>query len=111
GFGVTDCDGGILVQEKHRDWLADNIAAANDDCMLAADGEVAALENFDDACRRAGGESGAAGLEFAGIHGMESIHIFGWRDGVEEKLGVDLLGKRELNQDAVDVVSIVEGID
>jgi|SRR5216110_1257953 len=39
---------------------------------------------------------------------MKTIHVLGWMDGFEDALGVDLLGKRELDQDAVDVVVVIQ---
>ncbi len=58
GFGVADCDGGILVEQQHGGGLADDVAAADDDGVLAGDGNIAALEDFDDAGGRAGARAG-----------------------------------------------------
>ena len=105
---MADGDGGVLVEQQHGGGLAHDVAAADDDGVLAGDGNVAALENFDDAGGRAGRESGAAGQQTARVHGMKAVHVFRGGDGVEEGLGVDLRGKRKLDEDAVDVVARVE---
>jgi len=108
GLGVADGDGGVVVQQKHGGGLAYDVAAADYHSVLAGDGDVAALEDLDDTRRRARREGGATGLEAAGVDGMEAVNIFLGRDGVEEGLGVNLLGQRKLDEDAVDVVAGVE---
>ena len=105
---VADGDGRVLVQQQHGDGLADDVAAADDDGVLAGDGNVAALENLDDSGGRAGRERGTAGLQAAGVDGMKAVDIFLGRDGIEQRLGVDLRGQRQLDEDAVDVVAGVE---
>ena len=107
-LGVADCDGRVLVQQEHGGGLAHNVTAADDDGVLAGDGNLAALEDFNHAGGRAGRERGTAGLETAGVDGMKAVDILGRRDRVEEGLGVNLFGKRKLDQDAVDVVAGVE---
>ena len=66
----------FCVEQQHGDGLADNVAAADDDGVLAGDGNVAALENLNDAGRRAGRERRTAGLQTAGVHGMKAVDVF-----------------------------------
>ncbi len=110
GLGMADGDGGVLVEEQHGGGLAHDVAAADDDGVLAGDGNVAALENLNDAGGGAGRERGTAGLQTAGVDGVEAVYVFCGGDGVEEHLGVDLFGQRKLDEDAVDVVAGVEGV-
>jgi hypothetical protein len=110
-FGMADGNSCILVQQEHGGGLADDVAAAHNDSMLAGDRKATALENFDDACGRAGREGWTAGLQAACIHRVEAVDVFGWIDGVEELFGVDLGGEGELDEDAVDFVAVVEGSD
>ncbi len=42
---------------------------------------------------------------------MKAVDVFGGGDGVEEDFGVDLVGQRQLDEDAVDFVAGVEGGD
>jgi hypothetical protein len=107
---VANRDRRVLMQQQHRRGLAHDIAAAHDDGVRAGHGNPAALEDLDDAGRGARGERRTASLQSAGIDGMKSIHILGRVDGVEQSLGVDLGGKRQLNENAVDVVAVVEGV-
>ena len=73
---MADGDGRVLVEEQHGDGLADNIAAAYYYRVPAADGDVAALENFNDSCRGAGGQRGTAGLQAACVYGVEAVYVF-----------------------------------
>jgi len=76
--------------------------------MLTGDGDLASLENLDDARGRAGRERGAAGLESAGVYRMKAVDVLGGIHGVEEGLGVDLFRQWKLNEDTVDVIARVE---
>jgi len=105
---VADGDGGVLVEEQHGYRLADNIAAAYYDGVTAADGDAAALENFNDSRRGAGGQRRAAGLQAAGVHGVEAVYVFIRANGIEKSFGIDVGGKRQLNEDTVDLVTGVE---
>jgi hypothetical protein len=105
---VADGNGGVLVEEQHGGGLADDVAAANDDGVLASDGDVAALEDLDDTCRRARGKSGAASLQAAGVDGMKAVNILCWVDRIQQGLGVNLGGEWKLDEDTVDIVTGVE---
>ena len=48
---------------------------------------------------------GLAGLQASDVDGVESVDILAGRDGFEQALGVDVRGKRELDEDAVDFVA------
>ncbi len=72
---------------------------------------MAALENLDNAGGRARSESRPASLKTACIDGMEAVYILLRHHGVEQEFGVDLRGKRKLDEDAVDVVAGVEAVD
>ncbi len=98
----------VLVEQEHGDGLADNVATADDDGVLAGNGNVAALENLNDAGRRAGRKRRAAGEQAARVHGMKAVHIFCRIDSVEEGLRVNLRRERQLDEDAVDVIARIE---
>ena len=91
---VANRNGGVLVEQQHRDGLAHNVAAAHDHGVLAGDGNLAALENLNHAGRRAGRKRRAAGKQAARVHGMKAVHIFGWIDGVEQRLWQSTCGGR-----------------
>ena len=73
----------VLVQQQHRNGLADNVAAANNDGVLAGDGNVAALQNLNHAGRCAGRERRTAREQTACIDGMKAVHIFRRVDRIE----------------------------
>lgn len=110
-LGMADGDGGVGVHEKESHGLADDITAAEDDGVGAGEGNLIAVENLHAAGGSAGDEAGTSADEAAEIHGMETVNIFGGIDGFEYALGVDLFGKRELNEDAVDAVVAIEIVD
>ena len=97
-----------MVEQEHGGGLADDVAAPDDDSMLAGDGKAAALEDFNDAGGRAGRERGTASEQAAGVDGVKAVNILGGSDGVEEDFGIDLRRERELDEDAVDVVAVIE---
>src|ERR1019366_3996771 len=59
--GMADGDGGVLVQEQEGHGLADDIAAADDDGAAPGDGNAAALQELENARRRAGSPRGRGG--------------------------------------------------
>ena len=110
-FRMADGDGGVGVHEEKRHGFADDIAAAEDGCVCAFDWNFAAAEDFHHAERGAGDEIGASGDEAADVEGMEAVDIFGGIDCFENSLGVNLCGKRELDEDAVDFVATIQIFD
>ena len=94
-FGVANRHRRVLVQQQHGRGLAHDVAAAHDHRMLAGDGNVAALENLNDARRGAGRQRRPAGLQAARVDGMKAVDIFLRSDGVEQGFGVDLRRQRQ----------------
>jgi hypothetical protein len=110
-FGMTNGDGGVGVHEEKGHGFADNIAAAEDDGVGAFDLDFVAAQNFHAAGRSASDQAGTSADETAEIDGMEAIDVFGRIDCFENTLGIDLRGKRELDENAVDVVGTIEVFD
>ena len=111
GLAVADGDGGGGVEKQHRHGLANDVRATEDDGVFAGDGEVAAMHHFHHARGGAGLKAGLARDEAADVDGVEAVDVFGGGDGFEEALGIDVFGERELDEDAVDLVAAVEGVD
>ena len=110
-FRVANGDGGVGVHQQQRHGLADDVAAADDHGVCAFDGNCAAAQNFHHAKRSARDEAGATLDELADVDGMKAVDVLGGIDGFENFLGVDLRRKRELHENAVDVVAGVEFAD
>jgi len=77
-LGMTNRYRGILVKEQHGGGLADDVAAPDDDSMLAGDGKAAALEDFNDAGGRAGRERGRPASKRPALTGESRQHP--WRE-------------------------------
>jgi hypothetical protein len=108
---VADGDGGVRVRQQHGDWLADDVAASYNHGFLPGDFDAGAREDLHAAGGGARHQAGALRGEVADVHGMEAIHIFFRRDFEQHALGIDLLGERKLDEDAVNVVARVEFVD
>ena len=80
----------IFVQQQDRHGLAHDVAASDDDGVLAGDGNAAALENLDHARWRAGRERRPPGEQAARIYGMKTVHVLRRLDCIQQTLGVDL---------------------
>ncbi len=107
-FRMTDGDGSVGVHQQKGHGLADDVTATEHDGVGAFDRDLIAAKNLHAAGGGAGDESGAIGDELAEIHGMEAVNVFVRRDRFENALGIDLRGKWELDEDAVDIVVIIE---
>ena len=101
-LGVADGDRGVLVQQQQGHGLADDVAAAHHHGALAGDGNPVALQQFEDARRRAGARSRQSGHEVAHVAGMEAVDIFLRSDRQQDALAIHLRRQRKLHQDAVD---------
>src|SRR5216683_3216697 len=110
-FGMADRDGGVGVHEEKGHGFADDVAAAEDHGIGAFDLDFVALQNFHAAGGSAGDQAGASADEAAEIDGMETVHVFGGINGFQNALGIDLRGKRKLDEDAVDVVVAIQVFD
>src|SRR6266852_3932042 len=110
-FGMADRDGGVGVHEEKGHGFADDVAAAEDHGIGAFDLDFVAAKNFHAPCGSASNKAGTSADEAAEIDGMEAVHVFGGIDSFENVLGVDLRGKRKLDENAVDVVGAIEVFD
>ena len=90
---------------------ADDVAAANDDTMLALGFDIVALEEGADALGSGGDESFLAEDHASDVYRGEAVNILVGRDGVDDLLLVDMLGQRELDDETVNLVVVVEEVD
>jgi hypothetical protein len=59
----------------------------------------------------AGAEQRGAGHQRAGVGHVEAVHVLFRGDGFEHLVAVDVLGQRQLHQDAVDLRVVVQFVD
>ncbi len=62
-----------------------------------------ALQQGHDALGRAGAQHGHAQNQPADVVGVEAVHVLGGQDALDDRLLVDLIRQRQLDQDAVDL--------
>ncbi len=99
------------MHEEKRHGFADNVAPAQDDGIGAFDLDVVAAQDFHAARGRARDKAGAPADEAAEIDGVEAVDVFRRIDRFQDALGVHLWGKRELNQNAVNIIVAVQIFD
>ena len=107
-LGVAYGDRCILVEQQHGGRLAHKVAAAHHHGVPAGDGDSAALQYLNHSRGRAGRERRTSGLQAPRIDGMQSVHILARSNGVQHSLGIDMRGKGQLDENAVDLVAGVE---
>ena len=99
---VTDRHRRVAMQQQQRHRLADDIAAADDDRVLACDGDPGTLEQLDYAGWRARRQRRPVLHEQARIHRRETVDVLCRIDDVEHRLRpADLGRQRILHQDAI----------
>src|SRR5699024_1712746 len=103
GAGVAQGDGRVVLApgEQRADGAAHGDAPADDHDVLAAEVEAVALGQLDHGARRAGqrGVDGLVGVEHqaAEVHRVQPVGVLGGVDPLEDRVGVDLLGQRQLH--------------
>ena len=96
------------MQQKHRHWLADNIAAANHSAFLPLWGNARAVQKLHHARRRAGQKVIIPNHNTPHIGGMERIHILLRSNGLDDLLFFQMLWQRELAENAADILPLIE---
>jgi hypothetical protein len=107
-FGMANGDGGVGMHQQKGHGLADDVAAAEHDGVGAFDGNLVAAKNLHTTGGSASDESGTISDEPSEIHGMEAVDVFHRIDRFEDAFGIDLRRKRKLDENAVDIVVVVE---
>ena len=93
--------GGIGGQQQLRRRLAEQQRAADHQHILAGDVADIFLQQQHHARRRAGDQMRAARQQQAGIGGGERVHILGGIERIQHRGFVQMLGQRQLHQDAM----------
>lgn len=113
GLGVADGDGSIGSVQQLGDGTTDDVASADDDGVLAGKLDTSLLEQGDDSLGGAGSEDGLAAAlgELTNVVGAEAVNILLVCDGGGDVGLRDVLRKRQLDEDTVDRVVVVEAKD
>ena len=100
-----------LLDEHGRQRLADDVAPAADDDVLAVRAVAAADEELDDAVGRAGQRAGLAPQHLADVDRMEAVDVLIRGNEVDDLLGADVFRQGQLDEEAVVAVVAVEAVD
>src|SRR5207302_915857 len=111
GLGVTDGDSGISIEQQHGGGLAHDVAASDHHCFASGNGDIATLQNFHNARRGTRHEAGALSGKESDVHGMESVDVLRGIYRQQDLLRIDVAGQRQLDQNPVNVVAVVQVID
>ena len=99
--GMTDRNGCILAKQQHRYRLADNVASADDDGMLAGNVNAASLDQLNHACRRTWQQAVVADNQIAYAFRVEAVYVFIDANGINNCFLVNMLRQRQLNKNTV----------
>ena len=75
--------------------------------MFAGDIDIGAFKNFDHACRCARNEAFVALHQAARVDRVESVDVLFGIDEFENLAFVDVFWKRQLDENAIDIVAFV----
>ena len=99
---MTDRHGRIPRQQQLRQRLADDVAAADDDGMLAGQGNFVVIQYCHDRPWRAGRPWALAGGHQPDVQGMQRIHILVRIDAANDNIRIDLARHRHHRQNTAD---------
>ncbi|MNT20967.1 hypothetical protein D3C72_1562890 [compost metagenome] len=99
---MADGDGCVRLQEQQGHRLADRVAAADDDGVLAAQVHARAFDQLHAAVWRARAEAGQARHQFACAQDRIAVHVFRRGDRFDDLVRVDMFWQRHLHEDAMD---------
>src|SRR5579872_6099269 len=108
---MADRDRRILLQQQKRSRFAHDVAAPDNDRVLAADWKLVALEQLDHSRRRAGLWPWPPRRQQAYVVRMKSVHILLRRNRQQNALRIDMGRQRELYQYPVDFRPRIQILD
>lgn len=97
-----------LAEHKHCNGFANNITSSENDTLLAACRYLIAAQKLDDAGGCSGEEARLSDRHATHVDGMEAVNVLAIVDGVDDMLLVDVTRQRQLYDEAVNVVVIVQ---
>ena len=116
-LAVDDGNGGIAMHEEHGHGQTDEVGPADYYGVLALELDAAAVQQFDATLGSAGNvegngsevgpldlgaaDVGAGAAQRGGVERMETIDVLLGVDAVEDFILINVLGKRQLNQNAM----------
>jgi hypothetical protein len=113
GPGVGEGDGRVaaLQRQHHGERPADEVRAAHDHDVRAGRLDPGLVEDLEDPVGGAGEEGRLAHRETTGRVGVQRVDVLGGQDQLLHRRGVEVLGQRQLDEDPVDLLVLVELAD
>src|SRR6202171_6417791 len=102
GVRVRDRDGRLVWKEKQCERTPDQAGPPDNDGTLARGIDALPQKQLEHAERRSRNEGWVPLRQAAGIVRMQSVDIFMWWDSLERFIGIEAVGQRHLDEDAVD---------
>ena len=104
GPRVADRDGRVGGQQQPGDRHPDQLRAADDDRLRPLQLDPLVAQQLHHPGRRAGHQPRRAVREQAGVERRQPVDVLGRVDRADDRVGVDLVGDRQLDEDPVDLV-------
>ena len=101
----------FLLEHELGHGLAHDVAAAQYHALLARSGDIVALQQGDDAQRSCRDETGQTQRHATGIHRVYAVNVLSVVDSVDDMLLIDVLGQRQLHDEAIHVIILIQFLD
>ncbi len=108
---MADGHSGVLLQQEYGNRLANDIAPPYNNGVLTLQVIADKLEHLQAAMRRAGDIAFLANHQVADIDGMKAVHILFHGNSVNNRLLLNMVRQRQLDQNAVNPVVPVQPVD
>ena len=103
--------GGVAAEQQADQGPADQVGATDDHRFGSFDLGSGMVEQLDHPGRGAGNQSGPASGQKTGVGGGQAVDVLGRIDCRDHRVGIDVIGRRQLDEDSVDLVIVTERLD
>ena len=108
---VAQRDRCVLVQQQQADWLAHDFAASDHDGIRTLERDAIALQDFQAAERGTRSRTRIVSQQASAVGRVQSVDVLVRIDGDRDDRGINGLGQRKLNQNAVNTRISVQTLD
>jgi hypothetical protein len=105
---VADRHRGVGAEQEREHRPADQVGPSNDHRLLAGRIHSGGSQQLHDSSRCAGHEPGLPARQAAGADRRQAVDVLLGVERVDDRVGVDLIRHRQLNQDPVHLIGSVE---
>src|SRR3990172_5648602 len=99
---MADGDGGVPLEKHKGEGFADYVAPSDNYRLFPRKRNACCIKQFHDSLRRARLKSGPSGYKPSDVIGVKTVNVFLGRYGQNDRMLVNMSGKRELKKDTVD---------